>query len=415
MSIYRVVNGTRRLVATITTGVTGTYTSPALPPGNYEVAVDKQGTAVAGYDQTTQTGTGGVATITLRGNVSGANFGFFNDAALTTTPITLASFQALPGATAGTLEVKWMTATEAGNVGFFVHGRTYGSEWQKLTPKLIPSKTVDSLEPQTYTVTLSNVAWGQEVALEDVSVRGRKTRHGPFAIGTVVGVPPTVERIKWLAIWQAKDLELKRSKRRVLRGKPATGLMRAARLSVRTPGIQRVTHEQLLAAGIDLSKVPVAQIAVTDNGQLMPRAIGGRPIFGPGSYIEFIGQVTPTLYSNENVYLLTVDPTKSRKVKDIAAGAGPAAVAEHEAIYTAYPNREYSFNAPTGDPWYDAYVLAYGGPASLRRDFTLSAVVAGAARMKVALWGYIDWPTAGADHHVMVKLNPLLRFSRAGI
>ncbi len=405
VSIYRVVNGVRQLVATVTTGLAGTYTSPALPPGNYEVAVDTQGTAVAGYDQTTQTGTGGVATITLSSNVSGTDFGFFNDAALTTTPITLASFQALPGATAGTLEVKWTTATEAGNVGFFVHGRTYGGEWQKLTPQLIPSKTVDSLEPQTYMVTLSNVAWVQEVALEDVSIRGKKTLHGPFVIGTVVGVPPTVERIKWPAIRQAKDLELKRSKRRVLRGKPATGLMRAARISVRTPGIQRVTHEQLLAAGIDLSKVPVAQIAVTDNGQPVPRAIGGRPIFGPGSYIEFIGQVTPTLYSKENVYLLTVDPTKSRKVKDLAAGTGPAAVVGHETTYTAYPNREYSFSAPTGDPWYDAYVLAYGGPASLRRDFTLSAVLPGTAQLKVALWGYIDWPTAGADHHVMVKLN----------
>ena len=405
VSIYRVVNGTRQLVATVTTGLTGTYTSPALPPGSYEVEVNTQGTAVAGYDQTTQTGTGGVTTITLSGNVTGTDFGFYNDAALTTTPITLASFQALPGATAGTLEVKWTTATEAGNVGFFVHGRMYGGEWQKLTPRLIPSKTVDSLEPQTYTVTLSNVAWVQEVALEDVSIRGKKTLHGPFPIGTVVGVPPTVERIKWPAIRQAKDLELKRSKRRVLRGKPATGLMRAARISVRTPGIQRVTHEQLLAAGIDLSKVPVAQIAVTDNGQPVPRAIGGRPIFGPGSYLEFIGQVTPTLYSKENVYLLTVDPTKSRKVKDLTAGAGPAAVVGHEATYTAYPNREYSFSAPTGDPWYDAYVLAYGGPASLRRDFTLSAVVPGAARMKVALWGYIDWPTTGADHHVMVKLN----------
>jgi hypothetical protein len=406
VSIYRIVNGVRQLVATVATNLSGAYTSPALPPGSYEVAVDTQGTLVAGYDQTTQTGTGGVALVTLtNANVSGRDFGFFNDAALTTTPITLASFQALPGATAGTLEVKWTTATEAGNVGFFVYGRTYGGEWRKLTPKLVPSKTVDSLEPQAYAVTLSNVAWVKEVALEDVSIRGKKTQHGPFAIGTIVGAPPTVERTKWPEIRRGRDEALKRSKRRVLRGKQASGLIQAARLVVRTPGIQRITHEQLLAAGVDLSKVPVAQIAVTDNGQAVARAIGGRPIFGPSSYIEFIGQVTPTLYSNANVYLLTVDPTKARAVKDLKEAKGPGAVVRHEATYTAYPNREYSFSAPTKDPWYDAYVLAYGGPASLRRDFTLSEVLPGTAQLKVALWGYIDWPTAGADHHVMVKLN----------
>lgn len=236
VSIYRMVNGARQLVTTVTTGLAGTYTFPALPSGSYEVEANTQGTAVAGYDQTTQAGTGGVARLTLSSNVSGTNFGFFNDAAVTTTPITLASFQALAGATVGTVEVKWTTATEAGNLGFVVYGRTYGGEWQKLTAKLIPSKVVDSLEPQAYAVTLSNVAWVQEVALMDVSIRGKTTQHGPFAIGEVVGEPPTVERTKWPAIRQGRDEALRVSKRRVLVGRPPLGLMRAARMTVRTRG-----------------------------------------------------------------------------------------------------------------------------------------------------------------------------------
>ena len=66
-----------------------------------------------------------------------------------TVPITLASVDARQSPSG--LTVEWTTATETRNVGFHLYGRMAGEpDWQRLTTALIPSKVIDSLEPQRY-------------------------------------------------------------------------------------------------------------------------------------------------------------------------------------------------------------------------------------------------------------------------
>ncbi len=68
--------------------------------------------------------------------------------------------------------------------------------------------------------------------------------------------------------------------------------------------------------------------------------------------------------------------------------------------------RKYDRFSPTSDPWYDDWLLAWGGAAS--RDYAISIdnYVSNAApgTLHVGMWGVTDFPAA-PDHHVEVKFN----------
>ncbi len=173
---------------------------------------------------------------------------------------------------------------------------------------------------------------------------------------------------------------------------------------MRDEGIHRVTHEQLLAAGIDLAGVPAARIAVVDNGVGVPRyveASGG--VFGPGGYIEFVARPQLTLASPVDAYVLTLDARKAIAVTVGGPGRGASGVTVATDRYR--PDNIYTFASPNGDPWFDATALAWGAPATLSRTFDLPNLAAGPVNLKIRLWGYGDLEGAAPDHHVIVKLN----------
>jgi hypothetical protein len=176
-------------------------------------------------------------------------------------------------------------------------------------------------------------------------------------------------------------------------------------LLVREKGIHRVTHEELLAAGIDLTGTPVAQIAILDNGAGVARHVESETAaFGPGSYLEFVGRPQLTLASPVDVYVLAVNAAKAVPAKSMGARLGSLGVTVAEDRY--HPDRAYSYASPNGDPWFDQGLLAWGGAAALTRSFDLPNLVPGTVEIDFAGWGYVDWPgTNPPDHHVLVRVN----------
>ncbi len=68
---------------------------------------------------------------------------------------------------------------------------------------------------------------------------------------------------------------------------------------------------------------------------------------------------------------------------------------------------DYAIESPNGDPWYDEYLFAWGGPSGvLQRSIDVDHYVPGAgpARLGIGVWGSSSL-SGNPDHHVVVGLN----------
>ena len=169
----------------------------------------------------------------------------------------------------------------------------------------------------------------------------------------------------------------------------------------------RVSYEQLRTAGCDLRGVPAGSIGLRSRGQPVPVHVAGGRTFGPGSFVEFIGEALDSTYTRENVYRLTVDDAPAQIAVDRKPpprAAAPATTAT--ATRSLGTRREYAFASPTGYPWFDTRMLVTTAPAEWAFEFDLDDLAAGAAAGTVTLdvFGGIALPAA-PDHHVVVLLN----------
>jgi len=307
----------------------------------------------------------------------------------------------------GGLAVRFMTATEHQNAGFRIWGLDARGE-RTLLGK-IPSKVVDSFAPQSYEL---RVGAGGFVAveIEDVGTNGKNRLHGPFAIGTTAGRRPEVEAIDWAAIRAEIDrtdavaresalpaMDDLLSDARIAR--PAT----MALVKVREAGIHRLTYEQLVAAGLDLSNTRTARLALYDQGVRIPVYRSGSGLFGPGQFVEFVFEPALTLESPFDALELRVERNDLANVQGLPVATGERAVTE--ALDERFAKNLYSSSSPTDDPWYDAELLSFGSPAQLTRSFDLPDLAEGPVSLRLDGWGYSYFDGPAPDHHVIVRLN----------
>ena len=324
----------------------------------------------------------------------------------TTLPVTIASVDS--AADGDALTVRWTTASEWANAGFRLLGRGDGGDWALLGE--VAAHGPDSFTPQRYEATVA-AAGVTEITIEDVSLFGETRAHGPFAVGERAGEEPVGMSVDWAAIRKEIDLAPARAQLSVgaasvspnLRKGP-TGA-REGLLLVREAGIQRVTYEELLAAGVDLVGIAPDRIAVVNKGAGVPRHVAtAGSTFGAGSFIEFVAEPELTLASPFDAYVLTVNRRQAKPVAGLGAGAGDLALTEAADVYR--PNRAYSFSSPNGDPWFDQGVLSWGAPGATTRTFDLPDLTDGPVELDVRTWGYGAWPgVEPPDHHVVVLLN----------
>ena len=325
---------------------------------------------------------------------------------ITSLPVTLASVDARQNPSG--LTVEWTTATETRNAGFHLYGRMTGeSDWQRLTTALVPSNVIDSLEPQRYTATFPGVV-ADELLIEDWDTQGQTERHGPFAVGQKHGFDAVAaaKPINWAAI-HAENEQTQRQPQSLMRTLSAVGTPDAL-LWVTQSGVRRVSFDDLQAAGADFSGVALADLALTDAGRNHPRYVNdanNNSQFDSGDTVEFLGQVTPTLYSARNAYRLTVDRNQVSDANSQALDLENAVSGVFSHEVKIEQQRAYSFAAPGSDPWYDQRLFARTTPVSLQPAFDLPGYAGGEARLTLKHWGVTDWPGAAPDHHLIVKVN----------
>ncbi len=310
---------------------------------------------------------------------------------IVTTPVTLAYLSSTHSSKGW--QVQWVTETESSNVGFELEGFANG-QWTQLAT--VASYVTSAMGPQTYEVELKANLAVERLRLVDLDLRGRRQVHGPFDLDKTYGHRPAPEPMLWAEV--AEEVQHLRRK----------GQVQRARLAVSQAGIVRVSHQELVDAGVDFSGRPVESLQVLDEGVPQPRFVGPGSLFGPGSFIEFVAQAPATnLYGDENYFVLSADHGSSALVNNEPLGFDfDAAPVTQEYQFTVAEDHHYSFAAPGTDPWFDAQLLSYGAPAQTTRQIEVpDALTGGPGQLAVNLWGGTDWPGNGSDHHVIVTAD----------
>ncbi len=310
-----------------------------------------------------------------------------------TTPISNAYFRARRED--GQLTIQFASSAEAGNLGYRLYADQDGKRVS--IDGLIASRVIDSELPQSYELRIPDEGY-ERLYLADVSITGDEVQRGPFSIGQAYGVMPAADVYDWAqAHAELSQVALQRG----------LGGAQSAYIKVEERGMQRVNYEALAAAGVDLAGVSASDLALFGREGPVTRRIRGGDVFGPGSSIEFFGTPKSDRYARTETYVLRRDAASVREMsvlQPVSFQAGDAAGQWALARYA--PQLGYSFSSPVGDPWFAARIVANGGPASADFPLMLSGPVAGNGRLKLSLWGGLDYPPAALpDHHVRVLFN----------
>jgi Peptidase family C25 len=326
--------------------------------------------------------------------------------ALLTTPVTIASFRA--DRDGGKTAFEWTTATEVGNVGFNLLAKT-AKGWTKVNREPIPSKVVDSTQPQSYRFEAPALQ-ATSFRLEEIDLEGKASPRGEFELGKAYGTRPRPQAIDWQAIRASAANGKKFTAAAAKGGDNGSG---SVNLLVTQTGVQRASYESLAAAGLDLAGVNANQVALFNRGAAVPLRLVAAAAsakkassFGPGGHVEFWGEALDTLYTGTNVYTLRRDPSNSRAIGTDARTPSGTPAAFYMDTVRVERNSGYSFGSPIADPWYDTRMLAFTSPSAHNFNLAVDGYVAGAApaTLTVELWGSTEWPAA-PDHHLQVALN----------
>lgn len=353
---------------------------------------------------------------------------------LTTVPVVLSQFAS--SSNGRFLTARWQTATEAFNLGFDLWGNIE-DEWVQLNPTLVSSANFDSTSPQNYRHKIDlNALEGEvtAVGISSVSSSGEEEFFGPFAIGEDYGeesIPEVVDwtdqRQKFKQSMQAAGYTFSRGKwrsKKQKRTKNSTNQFGPILVSTSESGVYRVTYEELLASGIDLTGVPRGKIAVTHNEKGVPRIVRsatGSKRFGPGSSIIFYAKPIESetaRYVGHSIYKISLNADKAVRVNKVHAPKRRELNLASDRMLTTLSVGEpklYSFIMPGPLPWYDSPIQAYRRTAikAVTFDIPETALVNEPVQLSMNLLGGIEFPRIDLDddgepephHHYKVYVN----------
>ncbi|GHA00620.1 hypothetical protein GCM10008090_06920 [Arenicella chitinivorans] len=185
--------------------------------------------------------------------------------------------------------------------------------------------------------------------------------------------------------------------------------------------MHRVTYEQLVAEGVDLTGLRHQRLGLSLNGEWVPLGTvgqgGGRGrLFGPGSYLEFYAEKADSLYRKEQVYVLHVLTNQERanriNIPQFRTRVNPRLPVATSYWYTLHVEQDntYDFSAPSiTDPFHFGQTFSLYATPSYQFDVAdLAAGAGNSAELKVEMYGLVDFDIEGNDHHFEVLVNGVL-------
>ncbi len=191
-----------------------------------------------------------------------------------------------------------------------------------------------------------------------------------------------------------------------------------ALIKVTSPGLYRISYEDLLAQGFppSLQGLSHRQLTVRLDGQQLPVNSIGRVVgnkfsnkFGPGGYLEFFVPAVGSLYSAESVLVLRAEQRTATVAKQRSRfNSEDAASTTYTHVLELEQNNVYDFFSPAhNDPWHYGTVYSFGSSdvQGTTVPFTLDNLVGSSADLSAEFIGIVDIDVEGNDHHVVGVVN----------
>lgn len=305
------------------------------------------------------------------------------------------------------IQFEWMTATEAGNLGFDLFGYD-GQDWIRLNHQLIPSKAIDSDKPIHYEFSIPAGNF-KRFTIEDIDRFGKKNRHGSFDLGTSYGHKTHLEQVPWPVI--AREHE----RANIARKAVSSNMPPEAKLQViiRQKGMYRLTYEDIVSKNPQFDGIPLGDLAMTRKNMPVPIRVStsdksaSEGVFGPGWVLDFFGEPEFSLYTDTTLYHLVANQRMATRITSSAPSSAfvPFVNETYTARFERRQDENYSFASPLTDPWFDSQLLALEEPASFEYSFDIANHTPGTlGQLHIEGYGVTDFP-ADTDHHLRLYLN----------
>jgi hypothetical protein len=315
----------------------------------------------------------------------------------------LASFGAFSDQ--GASIVRWVTASEAGTVGFYLY-REVSGEWEAVHEGLLPG-LLDAPQGGVYDFRDlgANANEDEQYLLVEVDVRGVQSEHGPF----VVNFEPTEQTILddgTLFGRQAHELgRIGTTLKAANAEKQSPGDAVAIYLGVEETGLYTISAAEVAARfGITEASVQdrihMGELLLTEERE----SIAWKPS-ADGSAIEFFGVERRSLFTTERIYRLSLDTGSTMGERSAAPGMLTGGLTfesnlhlEEDLIAAVIIAQD-----PDADYWFWQLISAQPSmPLTATVTFELENV-AGDGTLQVNLQGIL-----GNGHSVEVRLNGTL-------
>ncbi len=206
---------------------------------------------------------------------------------------------------------------------------------------------------------------------------------------------------------------------------PAAGAVAAQRLRIHTTaeGIYIVTYADVVATGVNVSKIVPRTFRLESGGSTRPLTEHALFVFGeedgrfdPGDYLLFFGQGADSRYTREQVYWLSWGgaPGLRMSARSVAPTAGGTPVLDYQHTDHFEENTTYLSSLPPAGVaarWYwDRYQVGGRNPiARLSYPVSLSRPLPGrTARLRVAVRGFTSYFEVNPDHSLQFFINDVL-------
>jgi len=298
--------------------------------------------------------------------------------------------------------VRWVTASEAGTVGFYLY-REVGGEWEAVHEGLLPG-LLDAPQGGVYDFrdVGANPNETEQYLLVEVDVRGAQSEHGPF----VVNFESTQQTfLDGGALFgrEAHELgpigsTLKASNTE----KQSAGDAVAIYLGVEETGLYTVSAAEVAARfGITeasvLDRIQMGELLLTEEGE----TVAWKPS-ADGSALEFYGVERRSLFTTERIYRLSLGTGSTMGERSAAPGTLTGGLTFESNLHLEEDQIPAVIIAPDPDADYWFWQLISAEPLmplTAAVTFELEAV-AGDGTLQVDLHGI-----EGEVHSVEVQLN----------